>query len=88
MGENPYKSPREAGAPPPERVLKTWHPLTWAVVGFAGGTLILTPLVLSIEFRDRLQGGMLMGGPIGALVGLAHGLERRRKEKEEHCHDG
>jgi hypothetical protein len=82
MDDNPDASSLSAG-PLPRTPVKPgpWHPLTWAVVGFAGGTLLAAPLVLSLDTRDQIAGGMMCGGPIGALIGLAHGVERRRRAR-------
>jgi hypothetical protein len=51
----------------------TWNPITWAVIGFAGGALIAAPLVLSADLNDPIGGGMIFGGIPGALLGLGHG---------------
>jgi len=77
MEENPYKSPQFLG--PAEPKPATWHPLTWAVVGFAGGTGLIAPFVLSLNMPTRIQGGMIYGGIIGAILGLAYGISRRRR---------
>jgi len=76
MDENPYQSPRSPGRAKPKP--GSWHPLTWAVVGFAGGTLLMAPFVMSFDLPTKIQGGMIFGGIFGALWGLAHGMERRR----------
>ncbi len=47
MDDNPYKSPQFVGRAEPNP--GTWHPLTWAVVGFAGGTGLMAPLFLSVD---------------------------------------
>ncbi|MEX0714563.1 MAG: hypothetical protein WD278_19660 [Pirellulales bacterium] len=82
QGENPYKAPPTNGRPPAKTGRSPWQPLTWAIVGFAGGTIAAPPFMLSVELPDRIKGGMLFGGPFGAVAGLAHGLERRRKARQ------
>jgi hypothetical protein len=75
MDDNPYQSPRSPGRAEPRP--DTWHPLTWAVVGFAGGTGLMAPLFLSVDELTNLLCGMLSGGIIGAILGLAYGIKRR-----------
>lgn len=78
MDGNPYQSPAESpkgnAEPPPAG----WHPLTFAFSGFAIGTAVASRFVLSLDPLHRFIGGVLYGGILGAIVGLAHGLERRR----------
>jgi hypothetical protein len=76
MDDNPYQSPRSSDRAEPKP--GTWHPLTWALIGFAGGTGLTAPFVLSLDMPTKIQGGMLFGGIIGATLGLAHGISRRR----------
>jgi hypothetical protein len=78
MDENPYKSPASVGERLAEPKPGTWHSLTWAVVGFAGGTVLTAPFILSVDMPTKMQGGMLYGGIIGAMLGLAYGINRRR----------
>jgi hypothetical protein len=78
MDENPYKSPVSVGKPPAEPMSGTFHPLTWALIGFAGGTGLTAPFILSIDLPTRIVGGMLHGGIIGAICGLRHGIRRRK----------
>lgn len=54
-----------------------WHPVTWAIIGLALGTLIAAPLVLSSKPRTQFRGGAIFGGIPGALIGLAYGAKRR-----------
>lgn len=84
MKENPYAPPKEAGSPPraqPAANHSSWHPFSWAVIGFAGGALLAAPFILSLDATECLRGGAMFGGPVGALWGLAHGVERRRNER-------
>lgn len=78
MDTNPYQSPAET----PKNEAKPrpigWHPLTFAFIGFAAGTAIVAPLILSASFFDRLVAGAVLGGTAGAIIGLVHGFERRR----------
>ena len=53
-----------------------WSGFLWAVVGFGAGTGMAAPLILAIEPRDRVIGGMIYGGVPLALIGLAYGLRR------------
>ena len=84
MDPNPNDPPNQA-TPPPETKqaakCSTWHPLSWAMIGFAGGTLLVAPLILSLDATECLRGGAMFGGPLGAFCGLAHGVERRRNER-------
>jgi len=61
---------------------RPWHPITWAFIGLAVGTLIVSPLVLSSDPRERARGGMIFGGVPGAVLGLAYGLGRRNKFRQ------
>ncbi|MFO0897177.1 MAG: hypothetical protein U0836_07060 [Pirellulales bacterium] len=54
--------------------------LLTALLGFAVGTTLLAPLVLSIDAVDRFSGGMLFGGIPGSLVGYRWGRNRFRYE--------
>jgi len=81
MDENPYQSP-EAIDPPPSVKPSLWHPATWAIIGFAGGTLLAAPFIAAADLPDQIQGAMMFGGPFGALAGLGHGLERRRTARK------
>ena len=78
MTVNPYQSPGGKCDRRPKPRPASWHPLTFAFLGFAIGTVIASPFVLSLDPFDRLLGGALYGGTLGAIAGLAHGLERRR----------
>jgi hypothetical protein len=71
MDENPYQSPRSPGRAEPKP--GAWHPLTWAVVGFAGGVVAAGPFVVMDLSPDLL----IFGGIIGAILGLAYGIKRR-----------
>lgn len=84
MKESPYHPPKQADASPKKKrapAYSTWHPLNWAVIGFAGGTLLVAPFILSLDSVEQLRGGAMFGGPLGAFCGLAHGAERRRNER-------
>ena len=59
-----------------ERRERRWSGFLWAVIGFGFGTVATAPLILAIEPRDRVIGGMMYGGIPMALVGLAYGLRR------------
>ena len=82
MDENPYRSPEADGSPRPPGKPSPWHPVTWAIVGFAGGTLLAAPFIAATDLPDQIQGGMMFGGPWGALAGLGHGVERRRTARK------
>jgi hypothetical protein len=76
MDDNPYQSPRSPGRAEPKP--GTWHPFAWAVMGFGGGIVIGAPLILSVATPISLKvGGVLFGGIIGAISGLAYGIKRR-----------
>ncbi|MEX2119230.1 MAG: hypothetical protein WD847_06445 [Pirellulales bacterium] len=81
--ENPYGTPRTQGGRPAKRKRPGWHPLTWTIVGFAGGTIAVAPFILSIEPRERIKAGMMFGGPLGAVASLGHGFARRRKQEQD-----
>ena len=57
----------------PHSLSHAWTIIIWGVIGFALGTALLTPLVLAIEHRDRVLGGMLLGGLPFAIAGLLYG---------------
>jgi hypothetical protein len=57
----------------PHPLSHAWTIFFWGVIGFAFGTAILTPLVLAIEHRDRVLGGMLFGGLPFGIAGLLYG---------------
>jgi hypothetical protein len=64
-----------------------WHRFLWTLIGFAAGTGLAAPLILSIEPRDRVIGGMFYGGiPLG-VVGLLYGRRRsgRLSEVSQDC---
>ncbi|HUY32032.1 MAG TPA: hypothetical protein VMV69_04565 [Pirellulales bacterium] len=77
MDENPYESPQFPGTPLTEPKPGTWHPFTWSVIGFAGGVVVAAPFILSVDMPTKIQGGMMYGGIIGAICGLAYGIQRR-----------
>jgi hypothetical protein len=81
MDENPYKAPAEDEPPEAEENDERWHPLTWGLVGFAIGTLTLSPLVLSIHPIDRLRGGAIFGGIPAALCSYSLAAYRRGKKR-------
>src|SRR5687768_1151683 len=84
MDDNLYQSPRVVDDRRPANAPRcadpqssaSWHPLTWAGVGFGIGTVLIAPLVLSVHDAVQLQGGMLFGGIPGAIVGLAFSRPR------------
>ena len=57
----------------------SWHPITWTIIGFALGTVLTAPLILSSNRRIQFLGGALFGGIPGAYIGLAVGVKRRRR---------
>lgn len=59
---------------------RAWSAFMWAVIGFAGGTVVIAPLVLSTDFRQQLIGGMMWGGLPAGLYGFVHGLGRAPRE--------
>jgi hypothetical protein len=81
MDENPYKPPESAALSKASKRCHTWHPLTWGVIGFAIGTLAVAPFIMTWDLQGQIAGGMTFGGPLGAIAGIAHGLERRRKAR-------
>jgi len=58
---------------------RIWSCILWAVVGFGIGTGMVAPLVLAIDAKDRVVGGMLYGGIPLAVAGVAFGLHRARR---------
>ena len=78
MDPNPYQSPAETPQGNAKPRIAGWHPLTFAFIGFAAGTAVAAPLVLSASRLDRLIVGAVLGGTSGAIIGLVYGLERRR----------
>jgi hypothetical protein len=82
MDSNSYQSPAETPQRGAKRRPAGWHPLTFAILGFALGTAVASPFILSLDPVVRFYGGALYGGTLGAIAGLAHGLERRRKVRE------
>jgi multisubunit Na+/H+ antiporter MnhB subunit len=59
----------------------SWHPVTWAIIGFALGLALTAPFVFSRDPRVRFQGGAIFGGIPGAFAGLAFGVKRRRRTR-------
>ncbi len=53
----------------------------WPLIGFALGTVIVSPLVLSIEPRDRILGGIVAGGIPCALLGLWYAFWRAKRSR-------
>lgn len=81
MDDNPYKAPAEQGIKPPGQKDERWSPITWSIVGFALGTLVVSPLVLSLDRIDKAIGGAIFGGiPTGLCVFL-YVADQRRKER-------
>lgn len=81
MSEIETQQPELGPLKPPEPKPGTWHPITWAVIGFALGTVIGANLVLSRDPRECFRGGAIVGGIPGAYMGWAFGakqLGRRR----------
>jgi len=76
MDDNPYQSPQFVRRAEPKP--GTWHPLAWAIIGFCGATGLVAPFVLSIRVLSQVRGGMIYGGIIGAIWGLAYGNNRKR----------
>ena len=81
MDENPYKAPVEFRAPRPAQKDQRWHPFTWGIVGFALGTLLFSPLVLSVDRIDRAIGGAIFGGIPAGLFVFLFVADKRRKER-------
>ena len=75
QSDNPYSSPH-GDSLPPSKAKHLPPKVTYALIGFMIGTLMLMPLVLTYSVIGQLIGGMIFGGPIGALVGYLIG---RRK---------
>jgi hypothetical protein len=74
--QNPYKAPCESRREPSTSSQSAWTGFTWAVIGFAIGTILLSPLVLSSDPSVKVQGGMFLGGPLGALLGYLYGRKK------------
>jgi ribosomal protein L37AE/L43A len=83
MSDTSKESPVQPGQSQNRSSPNIQDPLTWAAIGFAVGTLALAPLILSIDIRDKLLGGAMVGGSLGALIGLAYGAMRRRNVTQE-----
>ena len=81
MDENPYKAPAEQGTKPLAQKDERWSPFTWGVVGFALGTLVASPLVLSVHRIDRAIGGAIFGGIPTGLCFFLGVADKRRKER-------
>jgi hypothetical protein len=81
MNDNPKESANKPDQN--QSVLKSSYrdPLSWAIIGFAIGTIATARFVLSLDVRSKLLGGALFGGSLGALIGLLYGLDRRRKSQ-------
>ncbi len=60
---------------------RSWHPVTWAVIGLTVGTLIVAPSILSRDPQVRFRGGLLYGGVPGFVLGLAYGIGRWHKSR-------
>lgn len=78
MDVTPYKSPVDSPKRDSEPRPVGWHPLTFAILGFAIGTAVASQFVLSRNPFVRFFGGAIYGGTPGAIAGLAHGLRRHR----------
>ena len=57
---------------------RAWSMFFWGVVGFAAGTLLAAPLILSRDFRTRVVGGMMFGGIPFTCIGAAYGARRNQ----------
>ena len=73
--------PRERNSP-----IRPWEPawcrFLWTFIGFAAGTGLMSPLVLSVDQRERTLGGMVYGGvPLG-IVGYLYGRRRADRMSE------
>ena len=89
MDDNPYSPPEPHVHPPAARrtwaemlnspVLIRWRIVAWPVSFFLLGTMLVGSLVLSVDPRTRIQGGVIFGGIPSALVGLAVGYAVGRR---------
>lgn len=59
---------------------RMWSAFMWAVIGFAAGTLVIAPLVLSTDPRQQISVGMVVGGLPAGLCGLLYGRRRVRQQ--------
>ena len=78
MDENPFQAPRSADETPVSTNAAFGQTAAWAVIGFVIGTLAVAPFILSFALRDKLLGGAVFGGSLGALAGFLHGRRQRR----------
>jgi hypothetical protein len=78
MDENPYQAPHAPDETPASTNAALGQMAAWAVIGFVIGTLAVAPFILSFALRDKLLGGAVFGGPLGALAGFVHGRRQRR----------
>src|SRR6516162_10158781 len=82
MNDTPNDSPDQPGRnqflPQPGEP----GPVAWASIGFAVGTLLFAPFILSVDLRGKLLGGAISGGTLGALIGLAYGAKRSRQSQQ------
>jgi hypothetical protein len=68
------KPPENSQHPPDRQWL--WSAFLWAVIGFGGGTVIVSQFVLSMTVRDRTLGCMLFGGVPFGLAGWLYGAKK------------
>jgi hypothetical protein len=83
MPENPYHSPTESSQFEPQTPDAGLQPFTCAVIGFAAGTLLVAPFVLSADQTVCLRGGAIFGGLPSAIVAFALAVRRRRRAQGE-----
>ena len=82
MNDSPQDSPDRPGQIPFAPRPGSPAPVTWASIGFAVGTLLFAPFILSVDLRGKLLGGAISGGTLGALIGLAYGAKRSRQSQQ------
>jgi hypothetical protein len=81
MSENPYEAPQADMIPTRSWKDAAWSGFLWGTIGFGAGTGVISPLVVSIEPRDRVIGGMIFGGIPLAVVGLLYGFRHARDRR-------
>jgi hypothetical protein len=64
------------------RIERTWSALLWSIIGFGAGTGLIAPLILAIEPRDRVIGGMVYGGIPLTILGAWYGLRRSNHDSQ------
>lgn len=57
--------------------------MTWGVVAFGAGTILFAPFILSVDAREKVKGGMLLGGVPAALYVTMLVVDERRSARRD-----